>query len=74
MRTVLIIDDNPAVAHALQLLFSLHDIRTLAALTPEKGLALLSREPIDLVIGWDFCGSISARPRFVISHARPRQA
>ncbi len=50
MRTVLIIDDNPAVAQALQLLFSLHDIRTLAALTPQEGLALLVREPIDLVI------------------------
>src|SRR5271168_3129965 len=50
MRTVLVIDDNPAVAHALQLLFSLHDIRTLAALTPSKGLALLGREPVDLVI------------------------
>src|ERR1700723_741211 len=50
MRTVLIIDDNPAVAQALQLLFGLHDIRTLAALAPDKGLALLAREPIDLVI------------------------
>ena len=50
MRTVLIIDDNPAVAQALQLLFGLHDIRTLAALTPDKGLALLARETIDLVI------------------------
>jgi DNA-binding NtrC family response regulator len=50
MRTVLIIDDNPAVAQALQLLFGLHDIRTLSALTPAKGLALLSRESIDLVI------------------------
>ena len=50
MRTVLIIDDNPAVAQALQLLFGLHDIRTLDASTPQKGLALLTREPIDLVI------------------------
>jgi DNA-binding NtrC family response regulator len=50
MRTVLIIDDNPAVAQALQLLFGLHDIRTLAALTPDQGLALLAREPVDLVI------------------------
>jgi DNA-binding NtrC family response regulator len=50
MRTVLVIDDNPAVAQALQLLFSLHDIRTLAAPTPETGLALLAREPVDLVI------------------------
>jgi hypothetical protein len=31
MRTVLVIDDNPAVAQALTLLFSLHDIRTLPA-------------------------------------------
>src|SRR5271156_3647026 len=50
MRSVLVIDDNPAVAQALGLLFHLHDIRTLAAATPEQGLALLAREPVDLVI------------------------
>jgi len=50
MRTVLVIDDNPAVAQALSLLFGLHDIRTLTALTPQKGLALLARESVDLVI------------------------
>jgi DNA-binding NtrC family response regulator len=50
MRTLLVIDDNPAVAHALGLLFGLHDIRTLSASTPEQGLSLLEREPIDLVI------------------------
>src|SRR5882672_11384933 len=50
MRTVLIIDDNPAVAQALQVLFGLHDIRTLAALTPQKGLATLAHERVDLVI------------------------
>ena len=50
MRTVLVIDDNPAVAQALSLLFGLHDIRTLTALTPQKGLALLTRESVDLVI------------------------
>jgi DNA-binding NtrC family response regulator len=50
MRSILVIDDNPAVAQALGLLFSLHDIRTLAAATPEQGLALLVREPVDLVI------------------------
>src|SRR6478736_6345554 len=50
MRTVLVIDDNPAVAQALTLLFGLHDIRTLAAATPEQGLALLARERADLVI------------------------
>ncbi|HME38718.1 MAG TPA: sigma-54 dependent transcriptional regulator [Steroidobacteraceae bacterium] len=50
MRTVLVIDDNPAVAQALSLLFGLHDIRTLTALTPQKGLATLAHERVDLVI------------------------
>jgi DNA-binding NtrC family response regulator len=50
MRRVLIIDDNPAVAQALTLLFGLHDIRTLTAVTPQKGLAMLVREHVDLVI------------------------
>src|ERR1700678_627435 len=50
MRTVLVIDDNPAVAHALSLLFGLHDIRTLTAFTPQKGLAALAHERVDLVI------------------------
>jgi DNA-binding NtrC family response regulator len=50
MRTVLVIDDNPAVSQALSLLFGLHDIRTVTAATPQKGLALLAREPADLVI------------------------
>src|SRR5258706_12315099 len=50
MRTVLVIDDNPAVPQALELLFGLHDIRTVAAPTPESGLAVLSRQRIDLVI------------------------
>ncbi|HET7557759.1 MAG TPA: sigma-54 dependent transcriptional regulator [Rhodanobacteraceae bacterium] len=50
MRTVLIIDDNPAVGEALSLLLSLHDIRALIAHTPEAGLALLSRGHVDVVI------------------------
>jgi DNA-binding NtrC family response regulator len=50
MRTVLIIDDNPAVGEALSLLLSLHDIRPLTALTPEDGLAMLERESVDVVI------------------------
>ena len=50
MRTVLVIDDNPAVSQALSLLFSLHDIRTVTAVTPQKGLALLAKERVDLVI------------------------
>ncbi len=49
-RTVLIIDDNPAVGEALSLALSLHEIRALVALTPDEGLALLQREAVDVVI------------------------
>src|SRR4051812_27180482 len=50
MPTVLVIDDNPSVATALEVLFSLQDIDTLRALTPEQGLAMLGSEEVDLVI------------------------
>ncbi|HEY4581433.1 MAG TPA: sigma-54 dependent transcriptional regulator [Lysobacter sp.] len=50
MARVLVIDDNPAVATALDVLFSLHDIETLSATTPQAGLALLDREAVDLVV------------------------
>jgi DNA-binding NtrC family response regulator len=50
MRTVLVIDDNPAVGTALSLLFGLHDITTLTAAAPEAGLATLARTNVDLVI------------------------
>jgi DNA-binding NtrC family response regulator len=50
MSTVLIIDDNPAVATALDVLFSLHDIATLHADSPQAGLDMLAGESIDLVI------------------------
>ncbi|WP_101926323.1 MULTISPECIES: sigma-54-dependent transcriptional regulator [Luteimonas] len=50
MPTILVIDDNPAVATALELLFSLHDIDTLRAETPADGLARLQGGGVDLVI------------------------
>jgi DNA-binding NtrC family response regulator len=50
MPNILVIDDNPAVATALETLFSLHDIGTRSVASPEDGLALLSREPFDLVV------------------------
>ena len=50
MRTVLVIDDNPAVGTALDLLFGLHDIRTLTATSPEQGLGILASERVDLVV------------------------
>ena len=50
MPTILIIDDNAAVAMALDVLFSLHDIATIHAATPDEGLARLAGEAVDLVI------------------------
>lgn len=50
MPTILVIDDNPSVATALELLFSLHDIDTVRAESPQAGLALLQRESVDLVV------------------------
>ncbi len=50
MPTILVIDDNPSVATALELLFSLHDIDTVRAESPQAGLDLLQRRPVDLVV------------------------
>jgi DNA-binding NtrC family response regulator len=50
MPTVLIIDDNPSVATALEVLLSLSGLRTVRAQTPEDGLAVLERDAVDLVI------------------------
>ena len=43
MRTVLVIDDNPAVGTALAMLFSLHDITTLTAVSPAARKAIAER-------------------------------
>jgi DNA-binding NtrC family response regulator len=50
MRSVLIVDDNPAVCEALSLLLSLHEMRALVARSPADALARLESEPIDVVI------------------------
>ncbi len=50
MRTVLVIDDNPAVGTALDLLLGLREIRTLRATSPDDGLAVMAREHVDLVV------------------------
>ncbi len=50
MPTILVIDDNPAVGTALELLFGLRDLRTLVARSPVDGLLLLDREGADLVV------------------------
>jgi DNA-binding NtrC family response regulator len=49
-KAVLVIDDNEAVHTAFDVLLSLHGARLLAASSPEQGLEILAREPIDLVI------------------------
>lgn len=48
--TVLIIDDNPAVATALEVLLSLHGLTCIHASSPEHGWQQLSQQRIDLVI------------------------
>ncbi|UYB51791.1 sigma-54 dependent transcriptional regulator [Xanthomonas sp. AM6] len=50
MPCILIIDDNPAVATALEVLFSLHDIETVHADSPDAGLRRLAEGDIDLVL------------------------
>ncbi|WP_407353896.1 sigma-54-dependent transcriptional regulator [Luteimonas sp. R10] len=50
MSTILVVDDNPAVATALDLLFSLHDIDTVAVDSPEAALETLRHTPVDLVV------------------------
>ncbi|HEX7991697.1 MAG TPA: sigma-54 dependent transcriptional regulator [Stenotrophomonas sp.] len=50
MPQILIIDDNTAVATALDVLFSLHDIDTRHATSPEQGLAMLAEHEFDLVL------------------------
>ncbi len=50
MSQILIIDDNHGIATALDVLFSLYDIQTLHADTPENGLLLLQANNVDLII------------------------
>ena len=50
MPTILVIDDNPSVATALDVLFSLHDIDTLRAESQQAGLEQLQAHDVDLVI------------------------
>lgn len=50
MSQILVIDDNKSIATALDVLFSIHDIKTLHAINPREGLRLLESRQIDLVI------------------------
>ena len=50
MPRVLVIDDNPSVATALEILFSLHEMQVEHAATPDAGVRRVERGDIDLVI------------------------
>ena len=47
---VLIVDDQPAVLAALELLFDVHGFQTLAARTPERALELVRSEELGVVL------------------------
>ena len=47
---ILVIDDNPDIAHALKVLFTINNIECEHQLTPELGLAALSQNHYDLVM------------------------
>jgi DNA-binding NtrC family response regulator len=47
---VLIVDDNPAICTALELLFELHGLGTLVARGPDEALALVAREDVGAVV------------------------
>ena len=50
MGTILIVDDNVAVCTALEVLFSLHGLRTRSAHSPAEALALVEAEAFDVAI------------------------
>ncbi len=50
MNQILVIDDNIGIATALEVLFSLYEIQTLHANSPQQRLILLQSHNIDLVI------------------------
>ena len=46
---VLIVEDQPAIAKALTVLFEIHDIPCLTAVSPDAALAILRREDVAVV-------------------------
>jgi DNA-binding NtrC family response regulator len=50
LANILVIDDNRAIGEALSILFDLHGLKTVVALSPPEGLDALAREDVDLVI------------------------
>ncbi|HEY8379993.1 MAG TPA: response regulator, partial [Nannocystis sp.] len=50
MQQVLIVDDNPSVCTALEILFDVHGIKACVAHTPEAALELVARGDIGAVV------------------------
>jgi DNA-binding NtrC family response regulator len=50
MTQILVIDDNQGIATALEVLFSIYDIKTLHASNPQEGLRFIQSNSFDLVI------------------------
>lgn len=50
MDKILIVDDNPTVCKALELLLSIHDFDTISCYTPFEALSIVQKQPIGLVI------------------------
>ena len=50
MLKVLIVDDQPAVRTALEVLFALHGLESLTAASPEEALDLVASEDIGAVV------------------------
>ncbi|MBP7146558.1 MAG: sigma-54-dependent Fis family transcriptional regulator [Acidobacteria bacterium] len=50
MDHILIIEDQPAVARALQILFEVHDLPAVTCADPERALAVLAQDDVGLVV------------------------
>ncbi|MCJ8274388.1 MAG: sigma-54 dependent transcriptional regulator [Psychrosphaera sp.] len=50
MDKILIVDDNPTVCTALELLLNIHDFDTICCYTPFEALSIVQKQPIGLVI------------------------
>ena len=72
---VLIVEDEPSVAHALGLLLDLHGIPTLTAGTPDEALRLLEASDVGLVIqDMNFDGTDTSGQQGIRLFRRIRQA
>lgn len=50
MDKILIVDDNPTVCTALELLLGIHDFEAISCYTPNEALTIVQNQPVGLVI------------------------